>query len=115
MDNSKQKPDTNFIINYMERLEKLIKEPPYLMFFVVCAVLLMTSLIWRENYVRFFFILLIYSMTGVIWRHAVKDMRGRIKVCYRGKFDKINLFLTCAYQLINLVLIVLVIILLAQH
>lgn len=103
MDNSEQRTDTNFFNKYMEHLEKLIKGPPYLMFFFVSAVLLMISLIYRENYFRFFFILLIYSMTGVMLRHATNDLRVI--------FKKNNSWLTGIYQLFNLVLIIILIIL----
>jgi len=113
MDNSTQKSDTNFIIEFMKHLKDLIKEPPYLMFYFVSSILLIISLIWRENYFKFFFILLIYSMVGVVLRHAVKDFRGRIKELYEKsleRFNKINLWLTGIYQLLNLILVIVLVI-----
>jgi len=109
MDNPTQESETNFIIEFMKHLKDLIKEPPYLMFYFVSSILLIISLIWRENYFGFFFILLIYSMVGVVWRHATKDLRGRLKERYPDKFNKINLWLTGIYQLLNLVFIIVLI------
>lgn len=48
-------------------------------------------------------------MVGVVWRHATKDLRGRLKDQYPDKFNKINLWLTGIYQLLNLVFIVVLI------
>lgn len=112
MDNLTQESKTNFIIEFMKHLKDLIKEPPYLMFYFVSSILLIISLIWRENYFGFFFILLIYSMVGVVWRHATKDLRGRLKERYPDNFNKINLWLTGIYQLINLVFIIILVIVL---
>jgi len=100
---------------FMNHLRGLIKEPPYLMFIFISSTLLIVSLIWQENYIRSFLILLIYSMAGVVWRHAIKDFRGRIKELYDKtpeKFNKINLWLTGIYQLINLVLVIILVIVL---
>lgn len=112
MDNSTQKSNTDFIIEFMKHLKDLIKEPPYLMFYFVSSTLLIISLIWRENYFGFFSILLIYSMVGVVWRHTTKDLRGRLKERYPDKFNKMNLWLTGIYQLINLILIIILVIIL---
>lgn len=112
MDTSTQKSKDNFIIEFMRHLKDLIKEPPYLMFYFVSSVFLMISLIWRENYFVSFFILLIYSTIGVVWRHATKDLRGRLKEKYPEKFDKINLWLTGTYQLINIALTIFLVIVL---
>ena len=106
MDNSTHEPKDNFIIEFMEHLKDLIKEPPYLMFYFISSILLIISLIWRENYFWFFFILLIYSMVGVVWRHATKDLRGKLKEKYPDKFNTINLWITGIYQLINIVLVI---------
>ena len=110
MDDSPQKLNTDFIIEFMKHLKDLIKEPPYLMFYFVSSILLIISLIWRENYFGFFFILLIYSMAGVVWRHATKDLRGRLEERYQDKFKAINLWLTGIYQLVNLVFIIILVI-----
>ena len=112
MDNSTPKIETNSIIEFMKHLRDLTKEPPYLMFYFVSCILLIISLIWREGYFWFFSILLIYSMIGVVWRHATKDLRGRLKERYPDKFKKINLWLTGTYQLVNLALVIILVIML---
>ncbi len=106
MDNTTQKSNDNFIIEFMKHLKELIKEPPYLMFYFVSSVLLVISLIWKKEYFGLFFVLLIYSMIGVVWRHATKDLRGRLKEKYPVRFDTINLWLTGIYQLINIALVI---------
>lgn len=112
MEDTKQKLETNFVIEFMKHLKDLIKEPPYLMFYFVSSVFLIISLIWREDYIRIFLTLLIYSMIGVVWRHATKDLRGRLKERYPVNFNTNNLWLTTIYQLVNLTLIIILIIVL---
>jgi len=113
-----QKPELDLIIEFMKHLKDLIKEPPYLMFYFVSSVFLIISLIFREDYFWLFLTFLIYSMVGVVWRHAMKDLRGILKQRYSDKsykpdkFNKINLWLTSIYQLVNLVLIIFLVIVL---
>lgn len=112
MSELKQEPKNSFIIEFMRILKELIKEPPYLMFYFVSSVLLIVSLIWREGYFYYFLILLLYSMVGVIWRHATKDFGGKLEKRYPDKSKNINFWRVAIYQLINIILIFILVVLL---
>jgi len=112
MSELEQKSKSNFVIEFMRILEKLIEKPPYLMFYFVSSVLLIVSLIRREDYFYYFLILLLYSMVGVIWRHATKDFGGRLEERYPNKSKNINFWRAAIYQLINIILVIILVILL---
>jgi hypothetical protein len=99
---------------FMDHLRGLIKEPPYLVFFFVSTILVIISL-FHPIQIYTFLAVFLYSVFGLVWRHAVKDIRGRFKDAYPDKFLKIDLWLTATYQLVNLLVVVLLILVLVRY
>jgi len=102
LDNKIYMPE--WLKDFMKYLRGLINEAPYKIFIFISPVFLITALIW-QRYVEIFFIFFCYSIFGIVWRHAIKDVRGRIQKIYHVDFNKINLWLTGFYQIINVVII----------
>lgn len=98
----------------MDHLRALIKEPPYLVFFFVAAILLIIGAL-RPQCFYVFLAIFLYSVVGVIWRHAVKDTRGILKSSYPNNFSKINLCLTLAYHCINLAAVLTLIFIIVRY
>jgi len=104
------KPETDLFKSFMDHLRGLVNEPPYKIFIFISPILLVITLIWQKYFVLFF-IFFLYSVFGLVWRHAVKDFRGRIEKVYENKeFNKINLLLTGIYQLVNIALVIVLVI-----
>jgi hypothetical protein len=99
---------------FMDHLRDLIKEPPYLTLFFVSTILVIISL-FRPMQIYTFLAVFFYSVFGLVWRHAVKDIRGRFKDAYPDQFLKINLWLTAAYQLVNLITVVALILVIVRY
>ena len=115
MNNSTKSPKLIFLQTCVNHLKDIIDNPPYLVFLFIGFVLSIISFFWQKDYIVFSFVILIYSIIGNVWRHATKDVRGRIKEFYKEspkKFNKINLWLTTIYQLINILLVILLVIIL---
>ena len=105
---------SDWLMRYMDHLRALIKEPPYLAFFFVAAVLLIIGA-FQPQFFYVFLAIFLYSVVGVVWRHAVKDIRGRLKALFKDQVSKINLYLTLAYQLINLTAVFLLIFVIVRY
>ena len=107
-------PKSNWLKEFMDHLRDLIKEPPYLVSFFVSTILLILSLV-RQEYFYTFLAVFLYSLLGVVWRHAVKDIRGWITNVYPDNSSKINFWLTVIYQLVNLIVVVVLIVVIVRY
>lgn len=104
--------DTDWFKTFIDHLRSLVKEAPYMIFIFISPIFLLIGLIWQK-YFYLFVVFFLYSVVGIIWRHAVKDFRGRIKEVYEKlpeKYNKINLWLTGVYQLVNLVFVIILVV-----
>ncbi|MFA4937170.1 MAG: hypothetical protein WC575_02700 [Patescibacteria group bacterium] len=103
---------------FMDYLVALLKEPPYFILFFIATILLIFAFVFQGGQLQIFLTIFLYSCVGLVFRHAIKDFRGRLKARYEkapnGKFDRINLWLTGFYQLVNLALVVIMVYLVAR-
>ena len=74
---------------FIEYLAKLLKEPPYLLFIVIGAVFVVTSLTSQRNFNQTW-IFFLYSVGGTILRYIERDIRKKhikIRMAEDGKYS----------------------------
>lgn len=104
--------EKNEVENFYRYLFKTLKYPPYFLIAFCSGTFVLASIITDRFFVQTF-ITFLYSVGGLIWRHATKDIRGRIEKLHgkdSDKFKNENLWLTGIYQVINIILVIILII-----
>ncbi|NCO24956.1 hypothetical protein GW901_00315 [Candidatus Parcubacteria bacterium] len=83
---------------FIDNLANLLKEPPYLVFLFIGAVLVFVSIL-TNRYFEQVWLFFLYSIIGTIWRYIEKDV-------YKNVFttDKQKAIVISIYHLGNIVL-----------
>lgn len=69
---------------FINKLAKLLKEPPYLVFLFIGAVLVFVSILSNRNFEQVW-IFFLYSVGGAIWRYIEKDTYKNVFIGEKSK------------------------------
>lgn len=93
--------EMNWFEKFIDQLAKLLKEPPYLLFVFISAILVIISIISQ----RFFdqtWTFFLYSIGGTIWRYIERDFLSTFEKKYN--FVHARLIVISIYHIGNLIL-----------
>lgn len=76
---------------FISQLAKLLKEPPYLVFLFVGAVLVVVSVVFGR-YFEQIWIFFLYSTGGTVWRYIERDVRKNVLKTERFKTASIVVY-----------------------
>jgi len=83
---------------FIDNLAKILREPPYLIFLFIGAVLIFISILSGRHFEQVW-IFFLYSIAGTIWRYIERDLRKNVLKTENQKSVSIVL-----YHLMNIVL-----------
>lgn len=86
---------------FIDNLTKLLKEPPYLVFLFIGALLVFISILSNRHFEQVWLFFL-YSVIGTMWRHIEKDVYANVFAKGRQKAVVVSI-----YHLGNIVLFLL--------
>jgi len=103
---TEQNKETGWFEKFIDNLAKLLKEPPYHLFFFAGSIFFLVSLLLQKNPEQTWTFLL-YSVGGIIWRYAERDFKtesGENTTKLFGKTIKYKLITYIIYHVGNIVL-----------
>lgn len=76
---------------FIDNLSNLLKEPPYLIFLFIGAVLVLVSIL-SNRYFEQSWLFFLYSIIGTIWRYIEKDVKKNVFTTDRQKVVVISIY-----------------------
>lgn len=76
---------------FIDNLAKLLKEPPYLVFLFIGAILVFVS-IFSNRYFEQVWLFFLYSIIGTIWRYIEKDIYKNVFTTEKEKSIVITIY-----------------------
>lgn len=76
---------------FIDNLAKLLREPPYLIFLFISAVLVFVSIL-SNRYFEQVWLFFLYSTVGTIWRYIEKDVYKNVFTTDRQKAVVISIY-----------------------